>query len=226
MAPPNSIQTPPVGPADDGQQAGVPGTVPKPPPADADGGREFPTRPGDWLPASQAREWKYIVLHHTAVNSGDVDSIHQAHLKNKDKSGKPWLGIGYHFVVGNGQGMNDGEVEPTFRWKQQLPGAHAGVADYNQRGIGVVLVGNFEERPPTTMQLKAVKQLIGLLTKEYSIPASGIIGHGDVKATECPGKMFPMQEVRESVAARDAVTPSMRLVIHRPTPTGNSPPTE
>lgn len=153
-----------------------------------------------WKPDSAARDWQYIVLHHTATDSGDVGSIHEAHLKNKDKNGKHWLGIGYHFVIGNGDGMGDGEIEPTFRWREQMHGAHAGVGEYNQQGIGVVLVGNFEEHPPTAAQLAAVKHLVGSLAGQYQITGERIIGHGDVKATECPGKLFPLSEVRDSLA--------------------------
>ena len=62
------------------------------------------------------RDWDYIVLHHTASESGSVASIHEEHLRRKDKNGNAWLGIGYHFVIGNGSGMDDGEIEPTFRF--------------------------------------------------------------------------------------------------------------
>lgn len=153
-----------------------------------------------WKPQAELREWNYIVLHHTASDSGNVESIHEEHLKRKDKNGNPWLGIGYHFVIGNGNGMADGEVEQTFRWKQQLQGAHAGVADYNQHGIGIVLIGNFEKAPPTSAQASAVKQLVGILKREYGIPRVKVVGHGDVKPTECPGKLFPMSDVRDSIA--------------------------
>jgi N-acetyl-anhydromuramyl-L-alanine amidase AmpD len=159
------------------------------------------TKDNPWKPDTAARDWKYIVLHHTATEQGDVESIHESHLKNKDKNGKPWLGIGYHFVIGNGQGMTDGEIEPTFRWKQQLQGAHAGVADYNQSGVGIVLVGNFEEKPPTAAQVASVKRLIRVLSREYEIEATQVVGHSDVKATECPGRQFPLSQIRDSVAA-------------------------
>jgi N-acetyl-anhydromuramyl-L-alanine amidase AmpD len=122
-------------------------------------------------------------------------------LKNKDKNGKPWLGIGYHFVIGNGKGMPDGEIEQTFRWRQQIQGAHAGVADYNQLGVGVVLVGNFQNEPPTDAQVVSAKRLIRVLAREYDIDTNQIVGHGDVKATECPGAHFPLSEIRDSVAA-------------------------
>lgn len=165
---------------------------------------EIPLNPiatNPWRPGVTPRDWKYIVLHHTASDSGSVESIHHIHLKNKDRSGRHWLGIGYHFVIGNGQGMDDGEVEPTFRWKQQMAGAHAGVNEYNQRGVGIVLVGNFEKSTPTPRQLKSVKELVKTLAREYAIDAEHVIGHGDVKATECPGQFFPLSNVRASVAA-------------------------
>lgn len=166
--------------------------------------QRIPTVPGNpWKPEVAERSWKFIVIHHTASASGSVASIHQAHLKNKDKNGKPWLGIGYHFVIGNGHGMGDGEIEPTFRWQEQLQGAHAGVTDYNQLGIGVCLVGNFEEQQPTPAQLRAVKQLVAVLKADYGISGDRVIGHGEIKSTECPGKHFPMGEVRDSFARLD-----------------------
>jgi N-acetyl-anhydromuramyl-L-alanine amidase AmpD len=142
-----------------------------------------------WQPAEEPRAWKYVVLHHTATDRGSVESIHEAHLA------KEWLGIGYHFVIGNGEGMPDGRVEPTFRWTRQLHGAHAGVKDYNELGIGVCLVGNFEEHPPTAEQLNSLKSLVASLTGEYRIPATRVVPHRDLKATACPGKFFPLDDV-------------------------------
>lgn len=164
----------------------VPPPTPTPPPA-----------VNPWQTDSAAREWKYIVIHHTATSAGSVESIHEAHLQKKDASGKPWLGIGYHFVIGNGNGMTDGAIEPTFRWKQQMHGAHAGSSnkDHNQIGIGVCLVGNFEETSPTEAQRRSVKQLVQTLKSEYHISSSNVIGHRDIKTTECPGRLFPMSEV-------------------------------
>lgn len=150
-----------------------------------------------WKPDAQLREWNYLVLHHTASEMGSVESIHEEHLQRKDKNGNAWLGIGYHFVIGNGNGMDDGQIEPTFRWRQQLQGAHAGIADYNQHGIGIVLIGNFENQPPTDAQTAAVKRLVSVLKREFGIGSSKVLGHSDVKATECPGKLFPLGEVRE-----------------------------
>jgi hypothetical protein len=152
-----------------------------------------------WKPLAKARSWKFIVLHHTASEQDTVESIHEVHLKKKDKKGNPWLGIGYHFVIGNGRGMGDGEIEPTFRWKTQIQGAHAGSAnrEYNDVGIGICLVGNFENSPPSTKQLAAIKRLVKTLKSDYKIATANVVKHSDVRdgGTECPGKYFPMDEV-------------------------------
>lgn len=155
-----------------------------------------PAKPNfEFKPNEKTREWDWIVLHHTASKKGSVESIHESHLKRKDKNGNSWLGIGYHFVIGNGAGMEDGNIEPTFRWRQQLHGAHAGNKEKNQHGIGIVLIGNFEEEPPTPRQVEAVKRLVNSLKQEYGIPSDKVIAHSDVKATACPGKFFPVSEI-------------------------------
>ena len=158
--------------------------------------------PTAWQPQMQpGRTWRFVVLHHTASSGGSVESIHQEHLK-RTTDGQSWLGIGYHFVIGNGRGMVDGAVEPTFRWKQQLQGAHAGVKQYNQQGIGVVLVGDFSKTRPTAAQLTAVRRLVTALRTEYMMPANRIVGHRDIKATACPGKNFSLSLLRKQTGSQ------------------------
>ncbi len=152
-----------------------------------------------WKPDVPERSWTSIVIHHTAAEAGSVESIHEAHQQRKDKDGNPWLGIGYHFVIGNGNGMGDGEIEPTFRWRQQMHGAHAGDQQHNQHGIGIAMVGNFEKHPPSPAQLAAVKRLVATLKLAYGISSSNVIGHSDIKATACPGKYFPMSDVSQGI---------------------------
>lgn len=154
-------------------------------------------------PPVAARAWKSIVLHHSATPGGSVAAIDAAHRQQKDAAGRPWLGIGYHFVVGNGRGMDDGSVEPTFRWQQQLAGAHAGQRDANEQGIGICLIGNFDEQAPTAKQLAATRALLKTLTARYAIGAARVVRHHDVQATLCPGKQFPWEQVVADLPARD-----------------------
>jgi hypothetical protein len=159
---------------------------------------EFPT---NWLPEQTARPWRKIVVHHSASAAGSVETIDAEHRQRVDAAGEPWLGIGYHFVIGSGAGMQDGQVTPTFRWREQLAGAHAGVADVNATGIGICLIGNFEDAPPTPRQWDAAVRLTRALADRYDIAPADIVRHGDLKATACPGRHFPWTEFQTAVAA-------------------------
>lgn len=161
-----------------------------------------------WKPQKGKREWRHIVIHHTASPRDSVESIHQAHLK------RGWEGVGYHFVIGNGNGMADGEIEPTFRWKTQMHGAHAGNEEYNQHGIGVCLVGNFEDSQPSAAQLAAVKRLVGVLKSQYEIKSANVVGHKTVKATACPGKHFPLAEVSQAEVLPFVIGDSRMAELH------------
>jgi N-acetyl-anhydromuramyl-L-alanine amidase AmpD len=157
----------------------------------------------EWSPEGPERDWKFIVLHHTATDSGSVESIHRTHLARKDADGNPWRGIGYHFVIGNGNGMPDGSIEPTFRWNEQIGGAHAGDSTYNEQGIGVCLIGNFETDSPSAAQMESLTRLLQTLSGRYRIPPHNIKGHGEVKSTACPGRLFPLEQLTQAIVPTD-----------------------
>ena len=135
---------------------------------------------------STDRQWQAIVVHHSATMRGTVAGIHRHH---RDVNG--WDGIGYHFVIGNGDGIADGRVEPTYRWREQRTGAHAGHRGFNEFGIGVCLIGHFDRQPPTQAQLRALKQLRDELGQRYELAETRLIPHGRIKGTACPGRHFP-----------------------------------
>lgn len=156
-----------------------------------------------WYYKTKAKyqSWKYIVLHHSATDSGSVKSFHRYHTN------QGYGGIAYHFVIGNGKGMKDGEVAETYRWKEQMAGTHVTVDswEYNVFGIGICIVGNLEKKPMTKKQKKALQKLIRKLMKKYRIAAGNVITHADVpfdddpgqkQKTKCPGKFLNIKEFR------------------------------
>jgi N-acetyl-anhydromuramyl-L-alanine amidase AmpD len=96
----------------------------------------------------------------------------------------------------------DGQIEVGPRWTKQKWGAHARTANqqYNNYGIGVCLVGNFDLDRPTSAQLRSVARLTAHLMRTYKIPASRVIGHGETKPTDCPGRHCSIAEVRRLAA--------------------------
>jgi len=150
----------------------------------------------NWDADVSARNWTSIVLHHSATEGGSAASFDAYHRNQKG-----WQSLGYHFVIGNGSGTPDGVIEVGPRWSRQKVGAHANSAEYNRHGIGICLVGNFEHSLPTEAQIKATKALVVALAERFNIEPDRIIGHCDIRegGTACPGRHFPMDEVRKSV---------------------------
>lgn len=137
--------------------------------------------------------WTHIVIHHSGSSVDTLKSMNNDHVNKKG-----WDGIGYHFIIGNGVNTIDGEVEETFRYRQLKDGAHALTPDlfYNKHAIGICLVGNFNNTSPTEKQINSLKKLILKLKDTYSILDKNIMIHREVKATECPGKNFPIENIR------------------------------
>jgi hypothetical protein len=186
--------TPPPGPV-----AGVavpPPAAPvavKPPPAPPHAVAAVPPgTPRDWVPSAAANKWSWIVIHHSATSVGGAARF------NKDHQAKGWDELGYHFVIGNGTDTGNGQVEVGGRWAKQKWGAHAKTADnrFNEHGIGICLVGNFDLTRPSDAQMKSLSKLVAYLMKTYHIPADHVIGHGDTKPTECPGRNMSIAAVR------------------------------
>lgn len=147
-----------------------------------------------WQPSrGLSKRWKCVVIHHSA-NRTDTPAGMRAFHMNK----RGWDELGYHFVIGNGVNYGDGKVYVGQRWKQQMHGAHTKVPGnyYNNHGIGICLIGNFERERPTARQLDSLAKLLSFLSQRCGIPRSKLLTHGGVTGkTACPGRHFSMQAV-------------------------------
>lgn len=154
--------------------------------------------PADWLPPSGVeKRWTAIVIHHSATENGNAAIFDKWH-----REGNYWEGVGYDFVIGNGTDSGDGQVEVTFRWREQKPGAHCGGTPgnwANKDAVGICLVGDFNNAVPTRRQMRSLLKLIRFLQRRYGIPQSRIYGHNTTpgaRVTDCPGKRFPMARLK------------------------------
>jgi hypothetical protein len=148
-------------------------------------------------PNAAPRTWRYIVIHHSAGMRGSAQSFDDSHRRERG-----WKSLGYHFVIGNGVDQGDGLVVAGPRWYDQDAGAHANAVEFNEHGIGICLVGNFDVQAPTPAQWSMVKKLVGRLATKYGIPSYNIFGHNQIRkggTTACPGKLFPLGELREGL---------------------------
>ncbi len=167
--------------------------------------RPYVSDPDDlFLPPKADRPWRYVVLHHSASATGGYDQIDREHRKVLG-----WEGCGYHFVIGNGTDSPDGKIEVAQRWSNQKNGVHCRNGknpDVNEYGIGICLVGDLDDAPPTPRQVAAARALVTYLGDRYTISADRIETHAHLAngPTACPGKLFPTAAIfgTESVTLR------------------------
>jgi N-acetyl-anhydromuramyl-L-alanine amidase AmpD len=152
--------------------------------------------PRAWVPPVKSERWECIVIHHSATPFGGAARFDRAHRE------RGFDELGYHFVIGNGTDTADGQVEVGPRWRAQKYGAHCRSPEdyYNEHGIGICLVGNFDESQPTTAQAQSLAKLVKYLSRTYDIPASHVYTHGGITGmTHCPGKNFDLKALRKAV---------------------------
>lgn len=113
-----------------------------------------------------------VIWHHSATKGQTIRNLAEFHTEVKK-----WPGIGYHYAIGwDGivYKLNDPE-----RLTYHAQG-------HNSHSIGVVLVGNYEDRELTEAMKEAIVKMSEYLAEEYN--CRKILLHRDTKATLCPGR--------------------------------------
>jgi N-acetyl-anhydromuramyl-L-alanine amidase AmpD len=142
--------------------------------------------------------WKRIVIHHSGTSEGTVKGMNEYHLKVRHMEN----GLAYHFVIGNGHGMEDGEIYVGNRWKKQINGGHLASEAQNATSLGICLVGNFDLRSPTSRQMKSLVALVEALQTRCGLSDKAVMTHQQVHVmhTRCPGKKFPLKSLMAELA--------------------------
>jgi hypothetical protein len=144
--------------------------------------RIFQTNP----PVRQGR-WRYIYIHHSLTMSGNAMTLAQG----PD-------GLADHFVIGNGDGSADGELQVGRRWtEQQSAGSVPGTDRIDPNCVSICLVGDFNRSRPTATQQARLAELTAALQRELGIPADRIILlTASNRSTAGPGAYFPASDFR------------------------------
>jgi len=135
--------------------------------------------------------WSGIVVQHLGEPAGSIESIHRSHVAGGLD------GLGFHFVIGNGNGLGDGAVHASERWLNQAKSArpiHVPEDSWDENVITICLVGNGNRRPFTERQNLHLSRLVQRLQHELSIEASKVWLASDLvqrpNQLTSPGKFF------------------------------------
>jgi len=150
-------------------------------------------------PIEESR-WDSIVIVHSGQPAGSPADIAQEHKS------LGYDGLGFHFVIGNGKRMGDGEIHVGYRWLDQQAGADlSGInSGFNSsNAIEICLVGDGDRRPFSEEQLYRLAQLVDSLSDELGIGADSIHLHKDLAGTSSPGQFFPRAQFDDLLASMD-----------------------
>ncbi|XP_072934736.1 peptidoglycan-recognition protein LB-like [Epargyreus clarus] len=124
----------------------------------------------------------YVVIHHSyqppACNNTNQCILAMRSMQNYHMDVQRWWDIGYNFAIGGN------EAYEGRGWNNL--GAHA--LHFNSVSIGICLIGDWSFSLPTAEDLLIAQQLIDAgVALGYVSPDYKLIGHRQVRETECPG---------------------------------------
>ncbi len=129
-----------------------------------------------------------IILHHAAADGVSAEDIHRFHLA------RGWSGIAYHYYVRKDGGIWRGRPENSL-------GGHT--RGWNFNSIGVCFEGDFQKQQMPEEQKQAGLELVRDIRRRYK--GIAVLSHGELSATACPGKYFPMEEFREDTMTGEEI---------------------
>lgn len=133
--------------------------------------------------------WKYIYVHHSGAATGNASIV-------ADASGSSAT-LPDHFVVGNGLGAGDGEVQVGQRWNAQQPaGKTVGLDRVDSDCISICVVGDLDRAPATPRQLEQLQRLVTALQDRLKVSRDRV---WVVDAAGLPagcGRYFPREAFR------------------------------
>ena len=132
-------------------------------------------------------QWDSIVIVHSGSPAGSAESIEAQHQS------VGYDDLGFHFLIGNGTGMGNGEIHLSNRWLNQSTGAQLqGLKPGDaSKTIEICLVGNGDRKPFTDQQIEYLAQLVSVLQDRFEIQSNRVFLHEDIAPTSSPGRYFP-----------------------------------
>jgi len=141
------------------------------------------------------RQTVRIILHHYHHEKATPHDVHHWHRI------RGWKGIGYNVMV---------EMDGSIWEGRGLDKVGTHTANNNNNSIGIACQGRYDDRT-RKMPDAQFNSLIWLIKHIHSIYGEiPIFGHGEVSPSACPGRFFPLDEVRQ-LAFRGNLTASFPI---------------
>jgi hypothetical protein len=124
--------------------------------------------------ATQASDrWNRIEVYFSGTTAGNIEQLTSlSGISSADL-------IDCHFVICNGLGGKDGQVEPTKRWQRQWSVIPSRTWYGTPQTIRICVVADGHQRLATNSQLRRTEQLVDRLARRFNIDPASIYYPGN-----------------------------------------------
>jgi hypothetical protein len=112
--------------------------------------------------------WNRIEVYYSGTRSGNIEQL--ASFSGLTNPGD----INYHFVICNGLGAADGQIQPTEKWQRQLSIISDRGRDDSGRTIRICIISDGKTTLPTNFQIKREDALVEGLHRKFNIQPESI----------------------------------------------------
>jgi len=117
--------------------------------------------------ARTSRHWDCIEIGYSGTKAGNIKQLASLNgLVNPED-------INCHFVICNGLGAGDGQIQPTGKWQRQWSITPARTMYGSEQTIHICVIADSKITHPTDFQIKRTEALVETLSRRFDIqPAS------------------------------------------------------
>jgi hypothetical protein len=118
--------------------------------------------------AQSPERWNRIEIYYSGTKSGNIEQLARSNgLKSS-------VDLNCHFVICNGFGGYDGQIQPTEKWQRQWSSIPDNTWNGSDKTIRICIIADGKSTHPTDCQLKRIQVLVEALCKKFYIPFTSI----------------------------------------------------
>ena len=158
---------------------------------------DTPIKPQDMLfgATTEADRWTAIAIHFSGDSYGSARTLNELHER------QGFGGLAFHFVISNGRGAPDGQIDIGFRWRwrgqiSEADGWRSAWSTAPDDEVHICLIGDGSRETPTEAQIRELVWLVRQLQNRFHISARRVRLVGDELA------LFPVASFRQQLLRR------------------------
>lgn len=117
--------------------------------------------------------WDRIEIYYSGTKASDIEQLASLNGLADPEN------INCHFVICNGLGGGDGQIQPTERWQRQWSIIPGRTWYGSEQTIRICVIADGRTDRPTDFQIKRVEALVEALARKFDIKAESILYPSD-----------------------------------------------